>query len=90
MGCSEERAEGSTRRTTSCPDPTSTCSASRTLVGTPEAIAERLVSLHARCPLDELAFWARLPGVPHDMASAHLERLAERVMLAVRELGATP
>jgi alkanesulfonate monooxygenase SsuD/methylene tetrahydromethanopterin reductase-like flavin-dependent oxidoreductase (luciferase family) len=60
----------------------------RMLVGTPESIAERLVALHAACRLDELVFWARLPGVPHDMAVAHLERLAERVLPAVRDLGA--
>jgi alkanesulfonate monooxygenase SsuD/methylene tetrahydromethanopterin reductase-like flavin-dependent oxidoreductase (luciferase family) len=59
----------------------------RMLVGTPESIAERLVALHAACPLDEVVFWARLPGVPHDMAVAHLERLAERVLPVVHDLG---
>jgi hypothetical protein len=34
-----------------------------------------------------VVFWARLPGVPHDMAAAHLERLAERILPAVRDLG---
>jgi alkanesulfonate monooxygenase SsuD/methylene tetrahydromethanopterin reductase-like flavin-dependent oxidoreductase (luciferase family) len=58
----------------------------RMLVGTPEEVAERLVALHARCPLDELVFWARLPGVPHDMAAAHLERVATRVLPQVRKL----
>jgi alkanesulfonate monooxygenase SsuD/methylene tetrahydromethanopterin reductase-like flavin-dependent oxidoreductase (luciferase family) len=59
----------------------------RMLIGTPEEVVDRLAALHAGFPLHELVFWARLPGVPHDMAVAHLERLAARVMPAVRELG---
>jgi alkanesulfonate monooxygenase SsuD/methylene tetrahydromethanopterin reductase-like flavin-dependent oxidoreductase (luciferase family) len=59
----------------------------RMLVGTPESIAERLAALHDASRLDELVFWARLPGVPHDMAAAHLERLAERVLPVLRRLG---
>jgi len=58
----------------------------RMLIGTPEAIAERLVALHASCPLDELVFWALLPGVPHEMAAAHLQRVAARVLPAVGSL----
>jgi alkanesulfonate monooxygenase SsuD/methylene tetrahydromethanopterin reductase-like flavin-dependent oxidoreductase (luciferase family) len=56
----------------------------RMLIGRPDEIADRLRAMLPRFPLDELVFWARLPGVPHEMACDHLERLAETVMSAVR------
>jgi len=59
----------------------------RMLVGRPDEIADRLRLLRARIPLDELVFWARLPGVPHELASEHLERLAETVIPAMRSDG---
>ena len=54
------------------------------LIGRPDEIADRLRALFTRFPLDELVFWARLPGVPHEMARDHLVRLAETVIPAIR------
>jgi alkanesulfonate monooxygenase SsuD/methylene tetrahydromethanopterin reductase-like flavin-dependent oxidoreductase (luciferase family) len=58
----------------------------RMLVGPPAEIAERLRALRAAYPLDELVFWYRLPGVPHELAIQHLEQVAERVLPAVRDV----
>ncbi len=52
---------------------------SRLLVDTPERVAARLIELRHAVPWDELAFWYRLPGVPHERALEHLETVARRV-----------
>src|SRR6266508_3476959 len=62
----------------------------RMLVGPPTEIVERLAALRAAYPLDELVFWYRLPGVSHELAREHLERVAERVLPAVSEATGTP
>jgi alkanesulfonate monooxygenase SsuD/methylene tetrahydromethanopterin reductase-like flavin-dependent oxidoreductase (luciferase family) len=62
----------------------------RMLVGPPTEIVERLAALRATYPLDELVFWYRLPGVSHELAREHLERVAERVLPAVSEATGTP
>jgi len=81
----EERAEGYLEE---APDDADLAKLrSRMLVGRPDEIVERLQALRARIPLDELVFWARLPGVPHEMARDHLERLAETVIPATQETG---
>lgn len=46
------------------------------LVDTPEGLARRLVETRARAPWDELVFWYRIPGIGHEEAMAHLERIA--------------
>jgi alkanesulfonate monooxygenase SsuD/methylene tetrahydromethanopterin reductase-like flavin-dependent oxidoreductase (luciferase family) len=62
----------------------------RMLVGPPAELVERLAALRAAYPLDELVFWYRLPGVSHELACEHLERVAEAVLPAVREVTGTP
>lgn len=56
----------------------------RLFVGRPDEIAERLLALHERYPFDEVVFWARLPGVPLELALEHLERLSREVMPRLR------
>jgi alkanesulfonate monooxygenase SsuD/methylene tetrahydromethanopterin reductase-like flavin-dependent oxidoreductase (luciferase family) len=51
----------------------------RLLVGPPAEIAGRLLALREAYPFDEVVVWPRLPGVPLDLALAHLETLATRV-----------
>lgn len=53
-------------------------------VGTASDLAERLLSLRARYPFDEVVFWARLPGVPFSLAMEHLERLSTGLMPLVQ------
>ena len=55
----------------------------RLLVGRPREIADRIVELHSRYPLHEIACWPRLPGVPHALAVEQLERLATEVIPVV-------
>jgi alkanesulfonate monooxygenase SsuD/methylene tetrahydromethanopterin reductase-like flavin-dependent oxidoreductase (luciferase family) len=50
------------------------------LVDTPEKIAKRLLALREGCPFHELMFWYRFPGIDHDQAMAHLERVAQEVI----------
>jgi alkanesulfonate monooxygenase SsuD/methylene tetrahydromethanopterin reductase-like flavin-dependent oxidoreductase (luciferase family) len=57
----------------------------RLFVGRPDEIAERLLALRERYPFDEVVFWARLPGVPLELAIEHLQRLSEDVLPVVRE-----
>ena len=40
----------------------------RYLVGTPEEVAEGLISLYREAPYDHFCFWGRLPGVTHEQA----------------------
>jgi alkanesulfonate monooxygenase SsuD/methylene tetrahydromethanopterin reductase-like flavin-dependent oxidoreductase (luciferase family) len=53
-------------------------------VGSATDLAERLLSLRARYPFDEVVFWARLPGVPFSLAMEHLERLSSGLMPLVQ------
>jgi alkanesulfonate monooxygenase SsuD/methylene tetrahydromethanopterin reductase-like flavin-dependent oxidoreductase (luciferase family) len=52
----------------------------RLFVGRPDEIAERLLHLRERYPFDEVVFWARLPGVPFELATEHLHRVADEVL----------
>jgi alkanesulfonate monooxygenase SsuD/methylene tetrahydromethanopterin reductase-like flavin-dependent oxidoreductase (luciferase family) len=52
----------------------------RLFVGRPDEIAERLLRLRERYPFEEVVFWARLPGVPLELAMEHLHRLSEEVL----------
>ena len=54
------------------------------LVGPPAEVAERLRALNARYPFDEVAFWARLPGVPIELAIEHVERVGAELNPALR------
>jgi alkanesulfonate monooxygenase SsuD/methylene tetrahydromethanopterin reductase-like flavin-dependent oxidoreductase (luciferase family) len=56
----------------------------RMLVGTSTQIAKRLTLLHVRYPFHEVLFWARLPGVPLEMALEHVERIGTEVVPALR------
>lgn len=49
------------------------------LVDTPEGVAKRLNTLRETFPWSELGFWYRLPGIGHEEALLHLERVATRV-----------
>jgi alkanesulfonate monooxygenase SsuD/methylene tetrahydromethanopterin reductase-like flavin-dependent oxidoreductase (luciferase family) len=51
----------------------------RMLIGRPAEITERLLGLREAYPFDEVVLWARLPGVPLDMALEHLEVIAAEV-----------
>jgi alkanesulfonate monooxygenase SsuD/methylene tetrahydromethanopterin reductase-like flavin-dependent oxidoreductase (luciferase family) len=51
----------------------------RVLIGRPAEITERLLGLREAYPFDEVVIWARLPGVPLDMALEHLEVIAAEV-----------
>jgi alkanesulfonate monooxygenase SsuD/methylene tetrahydromethanopterin reductase-like flavin-dependent oxidoreductase (luciferase family) len=53
------------------------------LIGRPAEIAERLLHMREAYPFDELVIWARLPGVPLDLALHHLEVIASEVAPAL-------
>lgn len=55
----------------------------RLLIGRPDEIAERLLALREAYPFAEVVVWARLPGVPAELAQAHLETLAAEVAPAL-------
>ena len=57
----------------------------RYLVGTPDEVADGLISLHREAPYDHFCFWGRLPGVTHEGALANARLFAERVAPKVRE-----
>lgn len=50
------------------------------LIDTPENIAKRLLALRERAPFHEVVFWYRLPGIGHERAMEHLERVQSRVL----------
>jgi alkanesulfonate monooxygenase SsuD/methylene tetrahydromethanopterin reductase-like flavin-dependent oxidoreductase (luciferase family) len=54
------------------------------LVGAPEQVAERLVSLHRQAPYHQFAFWGRLPGFTHDQALRAIRLFASEVAPRVR------
>ena len=58
----------------------------RLFVGPAGELADRLLALRARYPFDEVVFWARLPGVPFELAREHLARLAGGLMPKVGEV----
>jgi alkanesulfonate monooxygenase SsuD/methylene tetrahydromethanopterin reductase-like flavin-dependent oxidoreductase (luciferase family) len=58
--------------------------AARLFVGRPVEIAERLLAVQERYPFEEVVFWARLPGVPLDLAIEHLHRLSDEVLPLIR------
>ena len=55
----------------------------RLLIGRPAEIADRLLGLREAYPFCEIVVWARLPGVPAELALAHLETLAGEVAPAL-------
>ncbi len=55
----------------------------RLLIGRPAEIADRLLELRDAYPFSEVVVWPRLPGVPAELALAHLETLAEEVAPAL-------
>lgn len=57
------------------------------LVGAPDEVVAMLRALQATAPVNEICFWYRLPGVPHEAAIANLDRLARDVLPLVREPG---
>jgi alkanesulfonate monooxygenase SsuD/methylene tetrahydromethanopterin reductase-like flavin-dependent oxidoreductase (luciferase family) len=57
----------------------------RYLVGTPDEVADGLISLYREAPYDHFCFWGRLPGVTHEEALANARRFAEKVAPKVRE-----
>ncbi len=57
----------------------------RYLVGTPDEVADGLISLHREAPYDHFCFWGRLPGVTHEEALANARLFAEKVASKVRE-----
>lgn len=54
------------------------------LVGRPEEVAERLVTLRGTVPFDHFAFWGRLPGLTVEQARRGIGTFAEQVVPAVR------
>jgi alkanesulfonate monooxygenase SsuD/methylene tetrahydromethanopterin reductase-like flavin-dependent oxidoreductase (luciferase family) len=54
------------------------------LVGAPNQVAERLISLHRQVPYDQFAFWARLPGFTHEQAMDAIRLFASEVIPKVR------
>ena len=60
----------------------------RYLVGTPEEVAERLISLYREAPYDHMCFWGRLPGVTHEQALANMRLFASEVAPKVRDAAA--
>jgi len=59
------------------------------LVGTPEDLARRLRATHERAPWHDLAFWHRLPGVPHEDAMEHLELTSRRLIPLLGDKGSS-
>ena len=57
----------------------------RYLVGTPDEVADDLISLYREAPYDHFCFWGRLPGVTHEEALANARLFAEKVAPKVRE-----
>jgi hypothetical protein len=50
------------------------------IIDTPENCASRLLAIWHKAPWHDLAFWQRLPGVSHEQAMGHMERVAKRLM----------
>lgn len=69
----ESGLPGAQQRTANDLDP------SAYLVGTPEDIAARLADLHSKVPFDHFAYWARLPGLTVQQASAAQQLFANEV-----------
>jgi alkanesulfonate monooxygenase SsuD/methylene tetrahydromethanopterin reductase-like flavin-dependent oxidoreductase (luciferase family) len=58
------------------------------LVGSPDALVEKLVALFREIPIECICLWGRPPGVSRDAAFRNVERLSQKVMPKVlRELG---
>ena len=57
----------------------------RYLVGTPDEVAQGLISLHGEAPYDHFCFWARLPGLTHEQALESMRLFASEVAPRVRE-----
>jgi alkanesulfonate monooxygenase SsuD/methylene tetrahydromethanopterin reductase-like flavin-dependent oxidoreductase (luciferase family) len=57
----------------------------RYLVGTPDEVADGLISLYREAPYDHFCFWGRLPGVTHEEALVNARLFAEKVAPKVRE-----
>ena len=57
---------------------------SRVLIGPADALATRLLAMWRQAPWTELAFYYRLPGVSHERAMDHLERVMSELNPALR------
>lgn len=57
----------------------------RYLVGTPDEVADGLISLYREAPYDHLCFWGRLPGVTHEQALENMRLFSSEVAPRVRE-----
>jgi alkanesulfonate monooxygenase SsuD/methylene tetrahydromethanopterin reductase-like flavin-dependent oxidoreductase (luciferase family) len=62
----------------------------RIVIGTPEQVIERIEALRARCPFDELYFWARLPGLAPELSKRSLELFATHVLPHFDVTGSAP
>jgi alkanesulfonate monooxygenase SsuD/methylene tetrahydromethanopterin reductase-like flavin-dependent oxidoreductase (luciferase family) len=58
------------------------------IIDTPEGAAKRLMATWQRAPWNDLALWHRLPGVTHETAMEHLERVAKKLMPLLAEADA--
>ncbi len=57
----------------------------RYLVGTPDEVADGLISLYREAPYDHFCFWGRLPGVTHEQALENIRLFTTEVASKVRE-----
>ncbi len=58
------------------------------LVGTAPELARRLLDVWQQAPWQELAFYPRLPGVPHDQALEQIERVSSQLRPALAAVAA--
>jgi alkanesulfonate monooxygenase SsuD/methylene tetrahydromethanopterin reductase-like flavin-dependent oxidoreductase (luciferase family) len=57
----------------------------RYLVGTPDEVSQGLIELHQEAPYDHFCFWARLPGITHELALENLRLFASEVVPRVSD-----
>jgi hypothetical protein len=54
-------------------------------VGTPDQVAEGLISLYKEAPYDRFCFWGRLPGLSHEQTLKSTRIFAYEVAPKVRD-----
>ena len=59
--------------------------ADRYLLGTPDTVVDQVLELQEAYGFNELIFWARLPGVPWEVARRSLRRISEEVLPRLRK-----
>jgi alkanesulfonate monooxygenase SsuD/methylene tetrahydromethanopterin reductase-like flavin-dependent oxidoreductase (luciferase family) len=57
----------------------------RYFVGNPDEVAEALTRLHGEAPYDHFCFWARLPGLSHELALESMRLFGSEVAPRVRD-----